>query len=116
MSTPETNPEPGAGQAANNDLTCDVVIVGCGVGGLYAALNLPRHLHAVLLSKASLDQCDSMLAQGGICVMRDPHDYQPYFRDTMRAGHWENRRSSVDVMVRSSRSVINDLVRLGVDF
>ncbi len=116
MSTPETNPEPRAGQAANNDLTCDVVIVGCGVGGLYAALNLPRHLHAVLLSKASLDQCDSMLAQGGICVMHDPHDYRPYFRDTMRAGHWENRRSSVDVMVRSSRAVINDLVHLGVDF
>lgn len=116
MSNSGNTQEPYADRPVATDLACDVVIVGCGVGGLYAALNLPRHLHAILLSKASLDQCDSMLAQGGICVMHDPHDYQPYFRDTMRAGHWENRRSSVDVMVRSSRSVINDLVRLGVDF
>ena len=99
-----------------NAMTADVVIVGCGVGGLYAALNLPRELDVVMLSKGSLEECDSMLAQGGICVMHDREDYQPYFRDTMRAGHWENRRSSVDVMVRSSRSVIDDLVRLGVDF
>ena len=100
----------------SQDLTCDVVIAGCGVGGLYAALNLPRELSVVMLSKGSLEECDSMLAQGGICVMRDARDYRPYFRDTMRAGHWENRRSSVDVMVRSSRAVIDDLVALGVDF
>ena len=106
----------GAHAAKTHDLTCDVVIVGCGVGGLYAALNLPRELDVVLLSKGSLEECDSMLAQGGICVMRDERDYRPYFRDTMRAGHWENRRGSVDVMIRSSRSVIDDLVALGVDF
>ena len=98
------------------NMSADVVIVGCGVGGLYTALNLPRELDVVMLSKGSLEECDSMLAQGGICVMHDREDYQPYFRDTMRAGHWENRRSSVDVMIRSSRSVIDDLVALGVDF
>lgn len=99
-----------------SSLTCDVVIAGCGVGGLYAALNLPRELSVTMISKGSLEECDSMLAQGGICVLHDSHDYRPYFRDTMRAGHWENRRSSVDVMIRSSRSVIDDLVSLGVRF
>ena len=111
MGTSETT-----GTHEARDVSGDVVIVGCGVGGLYAALNLPRQLDVVMLSKGSLEECDSMLAQGGICVMRDREDYRPYFRDTMRAGHWENRRSSVDVMVRSSRSVIDDLVSLGVDF
>ena len=76
----------GAGAAEGAAGTYDVVIVGCGVAGLYAAINLPRGLFVAMLSKASLEECDSMLAQGGICVLRDAEDYRPYFRDTMRAG------------------------------
>ena len=101
---------------ATNDISCDVLIVGCGVGGLYTALNLPAGLDVVMLSKGAVEECDSMLAQGGICVLPCAEDYQAFFDDTMRAGHDENRRESVDVMIRSSRSVINDLVALGADF
>lgn len=97
-------------------MDCDVVIVGCGVAGLYAALNLPATSRVVMLSKGELDECDSMLAQGGICVLPEGDDYDSFFEDTMRAGHFENRRESVDIMIRSSRSVINDLVALGVEF
>ncbi len=97
-------------------LSCDVVIVGCGVAGLYCALNLPRELSVVLLAKTAVDECDSMLAQGGICVQRDDGDYAPFFEDTLRAGHFENRPESVDVMIRASRSVIDDLLAYGVDF
>lgn len=97
-------------------MDCDVVIVGCGVAGLYAALNLPAASRVVMLSKGELDECDSMLAQGGICVLPEGDDYDSFFEDTMRAGHYENRRESVDIMIRSSRSVINDLVALGVEF
>lgn len=57
-----------------------------------------------------------MLAQGGICVLRDESDYDSYFEDTMRAGHYENRKESVDIMIRSSRDVINDLLNFGVRF
>ena len=106
---------PSTGQPARR-ITCDVVIVGCGVAGLYAALNLPRSLKVVLLSKRDLASCDSMLAQGGICVMRDYDDYGPWFDDTMRAGHGENRAESVDTMIWSSRDIINDLIRRGVSF
>ena len=95
---------------------CDVLIAGCGVAGLYTALNLPANLSVVMLSKASLAECDSMLAQGGICVQRDEDDYLPYFEDTLRAGHGQNRRSSVDAMIRESRPVIDDLVARGVPF
>lgn len=97
-------------------MDCDVVIVGCGVAGLYAALSLPATSRVVMLSKGELDECDSMLAQGGICVLPEGEDYDSFFEDTMRAGHYENRRESVDIMIRSSRSVINDLVALGVEF
>ena len=45
------------------DISCDVLIAGCGVAGLFCALNLPPSLDVILLSKGSLDECDSMLAQ-----------------------------------------------------
>ena len=100
----------------HEDMNCDVVIVGCGVAGLYAALNLPTSTDVVMLSKGNVDECDSMLAQGGICVLPEAGDYEAFFADTLRAGHYENRRESVDIMIRSSRSVIDDLIALGVDF
>lgn len=98
------------------ELHYDVVIVGCGVGGLYTALNLPEDKQILMLSKAELETCDSMLAQGGICVLRNEDDYDSYFEDTMRAGHYENRKESVDIMIRGSRDVINDLIGYGVEF
>lgn len=57
------------------NLYYDVVIAGCGVAGLYAALNLPEEMNILMLSKKDLESCDSMLAQGGICVLRDESDY-----------------------------------------
>ena len=56
------------------NLYYDVVIAGCGVAGLYAALNLPEEMNILMLSKKDLESCDSMLAQGGICVLRDESD------------------------------------------
>ena len=97
-------------------INCDVVIAGCGVSGLYAALNLPATANIVMLTKTVVEECDSMLAQGGICVLHDEGDYDAFYEDTMRAGHYENRAESVDIMIRSSRSVINDLIKRGVDF
>ena len=49
-------------------------------------------------------------------MLRDENDYDSYFEDTMKAGHYENRKESVDIMIRGSRDVINDLVGYGVDF
>lgn len=97
-------------------IDCDVVIVGCGVAGLYCALNLPAALSVVLLSKEAVDHCDSMLAQGGICVLHDDGDYESFFEDTLRAGHYENRLESVDLMIRASRAIIDDLIKRGVRF
>ena len=94
----------------------DTVIVGTGVAGLFAALSLPRNLNIVMITKADLESSDSFLAQGGICVLRDEEDYDSYFEDTMRAGHYENRRESVDIMIRGSRQIIRELVGYGVEF
>lgn len=97
-------------------MKADVVIVGSGVAGLFAALHLPSYLRVVIVTKEKAELCDSFLAQGGICVLKDDGDYDSYFEDTMKAGHYENRRESVDIMIRSSREVIGELIEYGVDF
>ena len=94
----------------------DVIIVGTGAAGLYCALNLPERKRILLITKQEADQSDSFLAQGGICMLRGEDDYQNYFEDTMRAGHYENNARAVDLMIRSSNSIIRDLVERKVDF
>ena len=94
----------------------DVVIVGSGVSGLYCALNIPADKNIIIVSKDTLERNDSHLAQGGICVLKNDEDYDSFFEDTLRAGHYENKRESVDIMLRSSRDVIKDLVEVGVEF
>ena len=79
-------------------LNADTVIVGSGVAGLFSALNLPREQDIILITKSDLESSDSFLAQGGICVLRDESDYDSYFEDTMKAGHYENRKESVEIL------------------
>lgn len=98
------------------DLYYDIIIVGAGVSGLYTALNLPDDQKILIICKEDWDSCDSMLAQGGICVLLNEDDYDSYFEDTLYAGHYENRRESVDIMLRSSRNIIEHLLKLGVRF
>lgn len=94
----------------------DIIIVGCGVSGLYCALKLPRDKKILIITKSKKEESDSFLAQGGICVLRDADDYESFFEDTMRAGHYENNKSSVHLMIMGSRAVIRDLVSLGARF
>lgn len=94
----------------------DVVIVGSGVAGLFAALCLPSDKDILLITKEKLKECDSYLAQGGVCVLKDINDFNCYYEDTMKAGHYENNPESVKVMIESSTDVIGTLVKLGVNF
>ncbi len=94
----------------------DVVIVGTGVAGLFCALHLPETCNVLMVTKDDLDQSNSFLAQGGICVLKDQDDFESYVADTMRAGRFENDRKAVETMISSSREVINELIHYHVDF
>ena len=61
----------------------DVLIVGCGVSGLYCALNLKKDKNIIIITKSEAEESDSYLAQGGICVQRDDSDYDAFYEDTM---------------------------------
>ena len=94
----------------------DVIIIGTGVAGLFAALNLSKDKKVLVVTKTIADESDSFLAQGGICVQRDDDDYDSFIEDTLKAGHYENDRNSVAIMVKQSREIINDLLNIGVEF
>ncbi len=85
----------------------DITIVGSGVAGLFSALCLPSDKEILVITKEELKECDSYLAQGGVCVLKDIADFDCYFEDTMKAGHYENNTESVRVMIESSPDVIS---------
>ncbi len=94
----------------------DALIIGAGVAGLNCALHLPEAMRVLVVCKGGLKESDSFLAQGGICVLRDRGDFQGYFEDTMRAGHYENNPFTVRCMIENSRRTIEELIALGVRF
>ena len=97
-------------------MTTDILIVGSGCSGLYCSLDLPRDKKITIITKSDIKSSDSYLAQGGICVLKGEDDYDSFFEDTLKAGHYENDKKSVSIMINSSQNVISDLVSYGVDF
>ena len=94
----------------------DVVIVGTGAAGLFCALHFPENVKILMITKDAVDRSDSFLAQGGMCMLRDEEDYDKYFEDTMKAGHYENNKKSVEIMIKSSQKIASELIRYGVEF
>ncbi len=94
----------------------DIIIVGSGAAGLFHALHLSHDKSITIITKDEVTKSDSYLAQGGICVLKSEKDYDSYYEDTMKAGHYENRKESVEVMIRSSAEIIQELIEFGVDF
>lgn len=94
----------------------DILIVGSGCAGLYCALHLPKEKQVTIITKLDAEDSDSFLAQGGMCMLREEEDYEAFFEDTLKAGHYENDRTSVEIMIRSSQDVLQDLLSYGADF
>lgn len=94
----------------------DVIIIGTGAAGLFCALHFSKETQILMITKDDVEKSDSFLAQGGMCMLRGEEDYEGYFEDTMRAGHYENDRASVEVMLRSSQDVVEELIACGVEF
>lgn len=94
----------------------DVIIAGTGAGGCFTALHLPEDMSILMITKSTLEESDSFLAQGGICVLRDENDFDSFFEDTLKAGHYKNKKESVEIMINSSRDTINQLIGYDVNF
>jgi L-aspartate oxidase len=95
----------------------DYIIVGSGIAGLYAAL-LARDLGSVLvLTKGSIDDCNTRFAQGGIAAPIGPDDSpERHLDDTIAAGAGLVDREAARVLAEEAADRIDDLVRFGVPF
>lgn len=94
----------------------DVIIVGTGVAGLFAALSIDQSKTILMISKDKIENSDSYLAQGGICTLKEASDFDSFLEDTLKAGHYENREESVRVMIENSPMIMDRLVEYGVLF
>ncbi|MGF1499041.1 MAG: L-aspartate oxidase [Elainellaceae cyanobacterium] len=95
----------------------DVLVIGAGAAGLYAALCLPSHLQVGLITKETLSRSASDWAQGGIAAAIAPDDSpQLHIEDTLKAGAGLCDRDAVDLVARRAGECVRSLVEIGVAF
>ena len=95
----------------------DVLVVGSGAAGLYAALCIPSKYQVGLITKDILSQSASDWAQGGIAAAIAPEDSPSLHKeDTLQAGVGLCNPLAVDQLVEQANPCIKALVGLGVPF
>lgn len=95
----------------------DVLIIGSGVAGLACALKLDKNLAVALISKGSLVDGSSWLAQGGIAAVLDEEDsIEAHVDDTLIAGDGLCHKDTVKFVVENGQKTIRWLVDQGVLF
>lgn len=95
----------------------DVLIVGSGIAGLRAALEVPATLNLVVLCKDALAQSNSAYAQGGIAGVIDPVDeFASHAADTMAAGKGLCDSTIVEMVVQEAPARIHELMEWGARF
>lgn len=95
----------------------DYIIVGSGIAGLYTALQAREHGSVLVLTKGSIEECNTRYAQGGIAAPIGPDDSpQLHLRDTLAAGAGLADEEAARVLTEEAADRIDDLVRLGVPF
>ncbi|XFA99303.1 L-aspartate oxidase [Candidatus Izemoplasma sp. B36] len=97
---------------------CDVLIIGTGLAGLFAAANVDPKYKVFLVTKTKTKNSNSRLAQGGIaCEYNENKElHESHIQDTLRAGAYLNEEKSVRYLVDNGYKVLKNLIDLGVNF
>jgi len=94
----------------------DVIIIGAGVAGLYAAMKLPKDKKVLIINKREIFKCNTFYAQGGVALARDEKDIPTHISDTLKAGDGLCDKEAVNILSKYSREAIDDLIDSGFDF
>ncbi|MBI2805795.1 MAG: L-aspartate oxidase [Planctomycetes bacterium] len=95
----------------------DILIIGAGIAGLRAALEIPPGIDVLVVTKDQIQQSNSTFAQGGIAGVLSPEDrFENHIEDTLTAGAGLCDHQIVEMVVREAPEQIADLIRLGTHF
>ncbi|MBO7148663.1 MAG: L-aspartate oxidase [Clostridia bacterium] len=95
----------------------DVLVIGSGLAGIYAALHISADKSCALVTKVNIESSNSWLAQGGIAAVIDPSDnFSSHVEDTLKAGAGMCDPEAVEVLVKEGPDNIRELVEMNVPF
>jgi L-aspartate oxidase len=94
----------------------DVLIVGAGIAGLYAAMNLPKEMNVLVVCKDVPWECNTFYAQGGMVTALNEADVPLHVSDTMKAGAYHNLEEAVEILSRESLETTPDILARGMAF
>lgn len=96
---------------------CDLVIVGSGIAGLRAALEVGRHTDVILITKGNIGMSNTWYAQGGIAsAAREDDSPELHLEDTLRSGKDYCNQDNARILVEEGPKELRKLVSLGVNF
>ena len=94
----------------------DVIIIGAGVAGLYAAMHIPKKKKVLIINKRETFKCNSFYAQGGVALAINEEDIPLHVKDTLDAGAGLCDEEAVKVLSQNSKAIIDDLIARGFEF
>jgi L-aspartate oxidase len=95
----------------------DYIIVGSGIAGLYTALLAKNSGKILILTKGSIEDCNTRHAQGGIAAPIGKNDSpELHFKDTIAAGDGLCDIKAVKILTEEASDRIADLIQFGVPF
>ena len=95
----------------------DVLVIGGGIAGLRAALEIPPELSVLVVTKDRVAESNSSYAQGGIAgVLGGDDKFENHVEDTLAAGDGLCDRAVVEAVVREAPAEIEKLIGWGTRF
>ncbi|MFX1286393.1 MAG: L-aspartate oxidase [Promethearchaeota archaeon] len=99
------------------EVKCDVLIIGSGIAGLSLALKVARFGKVVVLTKTTLSNCATALAQAGIATVFSKEDsFDIHLQDTMKVGDGLSHSIVARQIISSAPDRIHELASWGVQF
>jgi L-aspartate oxidase len=95
----------------------DYIAIGSGIAGLHASLLAKEYGSVLLLTKESIEECNTLYAQGGIAAAIGPEDSpELHFKDTLEAGVGICNIEAAALLTSDGPNAIRELIKLGMVF
>nr|MDO8134249.1 L-aspartate oxidase [Candidatus Njordarchaeum guaymaensis] len=95
----------------------DFIVIGSGIAGLYTSIEASSHYKVTIVTKSSLEECNTKYAQGGIAAAIGTFDSPSlHYSDTIKAGAGLVDPTAARILVDEAPDRIADLISLGVAF